>query len=345
MSLFDTYTYKRLNVIKLINPSFSDSLLNHLMTLPTVLFRKQPFTISKEKAPLTALKESRFSRYKSILLAVNALTTKYTLNLYPHKVIIYSTSLEDNVISENYINHVGNIIRWWCAITKNMGTNRNYHITFYLTPNKKRLPPPSQPKVLTEEYSNSGFTFIAEPRDIHIFRKEESLKVLIHELIHSCEFDFNNNHLSKLPLVIKDENLTNEGITEYLAVIYYYWYVASFANYSQYNNIKISNLFLDYLGKDLGWQEYQINKILLYFNMKPTDLLVKNNFRQHTSIVSYFFLKNYLFNEDSLPIILSRNYNDINTLVNNMKDYIIDYKTDTVFHNSLSMRMTLYELL
>ena len=155
----------------------------------------------------------------------------------------------------------------------------------------------------------------------------------------------NNNHLSKLPLVIKDENLTNEGITEYLAVIYYYWYVASFANYSQYNNIKISNLFLDYLGKDLGWQEYQINKILLYFNMKPTDLLVKNNFRQQTSIVSYFFLKNYLFNEDSLPIILSRNYNDINTLVDNMKDYIIDYKTDTVFHNSLSMRMTLYELL
>jgi hypothetical protein len=79
--------------------------------------------------------------------------------------------------------------------------------------------------------------------------------------------------------------------------------------------------------------------------MKPTDLLVKNNFRQQTSIVSYFFLKNYLFNEDSLPIILSRNYNDINTLVDNMKDYIIDYKTDMVPHNSLSMRMTLYELL
>jgi hypothetical protein len=345
MSLFDENTYKRLNVIKLINPSFSDSLLNHLMTLPTVLFKKQTFTISKEKAPLTALKDSKFSRYKSILLAVNTLTTKYTLDLNPHKVIIYSTSLEDNVISENYINHVGNIIRWWCSVTKNMGTNRKYQITLYLTTIKKRLPPPNQPKVLTEEYSNSGFTFVAEPREIHIFRKEESLKVLIHELIHSCEFDFNNNHLSKLPLVIKDENLTNEGITEYLAVIYYYWYVASFANYSKFPNIKISDLFLEYLGNDLGWQEYQINKILLYFNMKPTDLLIKNNFRQQTSIVSYFFLKNYLFNEDSLPIILSRNYNDINTLVNNMKDYIIDYKTDTVPHNSLSMRMSLYELL
>jgi len=345
MSLFDENTYKRLNVIKLINPSFSDSLLNHLMILPTVLFRKQPFTISREKAPLTALKESRFSRYKSILLAVNALTTKYTLNLNPHKVIIYSTSLEDKVISENYINHVGNIIRWWSAVTKNLGTNRNYHITIYLTTIKKRLPSPNQPKILTEEYSNSGFTFVAEPRDIHIFRKEESLKVLIHELIHSCEFDFNNNHLSPLPLVIRDENLTNEGITEYLAVIYYYWYLASFANYSLFSSTKISDLFLEYLGNDLGWQEYQINKILLYFNMKPTDLLVNNNFRQQTSILSYFFLKNYLFNEDSLPIILSRDYNKINTLVKNMKDYIIDYKTNVVLHNSLSMRMTLYELL
>ena len=73
-SLFDENTYKRLNVVKLINPSFSDSLLNHLMTLPTILFKNQPFTISREKAPLTALKESRFSRYKSILLAVNALS-------------------------------------------------------------------------------------------------------------------------------------------------------------------------------------------------------------------------------------------------------------------------------
>ena len=345
MSLFDINTYKRLNVIKLINPSFSDSLLNHLMTLPKVLFEKQPYTISKEKAPLAALKDSRFSRHKSILLAVNSLTTKYTLDLNPHKVIIYSPSLEDNVISENYINHVGNIIRWWSAVTKNLGTNRIYHVTLYLTNIKKRLPPPNKPKVLTEEYSNSGFTFIAEPRDIHIFRKEESLKVLIHELIHSCEFDFDNNYLSKLPLVIKDENLTNEGITEYLAVIYYYYYVASFANYSQHSNSTVSELFLDYLGNDLGWQEYQINKILLYFNIKPTDLLVKNNFRQQTSILSYFFLKNYLFNENSLPIILSRNYKDINSLIDNMKDYIIDYKTDIVPHNSLSMRMTLYELL
>ena len=336
MSTFDANTYKRLQVIKKIDPPYSDTILEYLDNLPPITFKNQLYFTKKQPAPLGALDDSKFSKFPSILNAVKLLTTKYTLDINPHKIIIYGTN-----VSDKYINHVSNIVRWWATIMPG-----KYLISIYLTDIKKRLPPiyPNKPKILTEEYSNSGFTFIAEPRDIHIFRKEESLKVLIHELIHSSQFDFDNKYLHKLPLKIKDDNITNEGITEYLAIIFYYWYVANYTHKFFYPNTNPNNLFLNYLSNDIGWQEYQMNKILNYFNMNPSDLLIENNFRQKTSILSYFFFKNYLFNQNSLPIILSRSYDDINSLIDGMDDYIKNYKKNIVPHSSLSMRMSLYEL-
>ena len=51
-TIFDSHTYKRLQVIKKINPSFSDSLLNYLITLPRITFFKNiPYTKSIEIPP------------------------------------------------------------------------------------------------------------------------------------------------------------------------------------------------------------------------------------------------------------------------------------------------------
>ena len=210
---------------------------------------------------------------------------------------------------------------------------------------KKKLPPTNQPKVFTEEYANSGFTFVAQPCEIHIFRKEESLKVLIHELIHASKFDFDNNHLINLPLNIKDDNITNEGITEYLAINFYYWYIAQYI-YTFHNtlNIQQSSIYQELILYDIQWQEYQNFKILSYFNMKPIELLEKNNFRQYTSILSYFFLKNYLFTQNSINIILSRNHTNINNLIKKMREYITNLEIQEILPNSISMRMSLFEL-
>jgi hypothetical protein len=129
-----------------------------------------------------------------------------------------------------------------------------------------------------------------------------------------------------------------------LAIIHYYWYVASYI--SNFNNKynSIINIFIDLLSHDLGWQDYQVSKILNYFNLDADDLLEKNNFKQKTSILSYFFLKDYLFTQDSLPIILSRDINKINGLIKGMKNYLLNHKKIYVFEKSISLRMSLYEL-
>ena len=174
-------------------------------------------------------------------------------------------------------------------------------------------------------------------------RKEESLKVLIHELIHACKFDFNGSHLVDIPCNIKDDDISNEGITEYLAIIHYYWYVASYITNNSNINI-ITSMFGELLSNDLSWQDHQVSKILNYFDLDADDLLGKNNFKQKTSILSYFFLKDYLFTQDSLPIILSRDISKINTLIKGMKGYLLKHEKIAVSEKSVSLRMCLYEL-
>lgn len=332
MNIFNENTYKRLSVIDKRPLLHSDIILKYLTNLPPIEFIKlnnNNVRISKENAPLAALIESRFAKYDSILNAVKVLKYKYVIKLDSHIITIYG-----NKVSSIYLNHVASIISWWAKMKP-----QTYIITFYLSNIKKRLPPDHKPKVLTEEYMNSGFTFVKEPSDIHIFRKEESLKVLIHELIHASKFDFNHNNLIDVPVLLKDDDISNEGITEYLAIIHYYWYVANYID-----KIDPSEQFIDLLSNDLGWQHYQICKILQYFDLKLCDLLQSNNFKQKTSVISYFFLKHFLFTENSLPIILSRNITDINKLISKIKGFVEKCDSSPVDTNGISMRMSLYEL-
>lgn len=333
--IFDENTLKRLSVIKKVNIVHAESLLKYCNSLPNIIFTNPVYKMTVKKPPMDAIFDSKFSNFDSIINNITSIQQQYSIKLKPHIINVYG-----NNVSNKYLFHVNNIIQWWEKIRP-----RQYSVHLYLTNLKKRLPDSSKPIILDEEAINSGFTFVNAPNDIHIFRKEESIKVLLHELIHASKYDFDNSNLLDLQVKIKNDNITNEGITEYLAIIHYYWYIANYQNYFFYKNIPVSELFLDMLSNDMGWQEYQINKIFLYFSMKPSDLLnTNNNFKQKTSVISYFIFKNFLFTENSIDFILSRNYDLINQLISNFPTYLLQFKSEPIRHNSLSMRMSLYEL-
>ena len=52
-------------------------------------------------------------------------------------------------------------------------------------------------------------------------------------------------------------------------------------------------------------------------------------------------LLNYL---SYISVILSRNVNDINKLIINMRDYFLNFDVEPVMDDAISMRMSLYEL-
>lgn len=136
---------------------------------------------------------------------------------------------------------------------------------------------------------------------IHIWRKEEFYKVLIHELIHYFGVDFYisnllyqqlNKHFQKV-IRIKGVDRINESYTEILAIAIHS------VLYAYLNNLQFSDVF----SYEILFTNLQVAKILDHFNCIEyldntddtynTNQLQKeqNQIKQNTSVFSYYVVK------------------------------------------------------
>lgn len=84
-----------------------------------------------------------------------------------------------------------NILNFYIYTLNKLQHKPVLHIILYLC-NKKKVFPGTD-KVLNEDNVNSGVTMFNEHgRYVVVYRKEEIMKVLLHELIHCYEIDFHN---------------------------------------------------------------------------------------------------------------------------------------------------------
>ena len=73
-------------------------------------------------------------------------------------------------------------------VPKSTVLKSKYEMYFYDTPFQKKFPEKSG-ELIDEIHANSGFTVETDPAPIYIFRKEESRRVCIHEMLHALDFD------------------------------------------------------------------------------------------------------------------------------------------------------------
>ena len=195
-----------------------------------------------------------------------------------------------------YIKNINLVLNMFDQITKK---KNQYTIKIYLSNLKKKLC--LDENIIKASSINTGSTIAG--LFITLWRKEELNKVLIHELVHYLHLDI-YAHQQNIKYIYDNINLDkkltnpNEAYTEYTAIILYlYW---------RYKTTKSKMTLIQFMKKrlliELGWSLYQIAKILKYFKCYDTyqDLFTKNcEFRQRTSVLSYFLLKTYfLFNSD-----------------------------------------------
>jgi len=207
--------------------------------------------------------------------------TEYILN-NDRIIIIYS---KNNLIDNKFINKIDSILNFFDYITN----KKNYFkIEIYLSNEKKKINFTNN--FLDSDNINSGMTLPGYY--IILFRKEEIIKVLFHELIHYLDLDMRNDQNDLLILYEKinlkaDMINPNEAYTEVLALL--------FLNIWEYHyeNKKINNFINCKLNIELYWSFIQITKILKFFKYESfDDLFTKNNmFYQKTNVLSYFFLK------------------------------------------------------
>ena len=172
---------------------------------------------------------------------------------------------------------------------------------------------------------NSGSTNLQE---IYIFREEEILKVIIHELIHYSKYDLQNSKylndlmLKKIKYLDNKAYLNiNESYTESIAIILYIFYLTIRKN----NKFDI-NFFKNSLDIELKWSLLQLSKILCYsYNFTNlNEIYNNNNIYQVTDIFSYYIIKTaLLYDYDCYFNFLNKHTNNLNFIES--KDNYISY--------------------
>ncbi len=197
----------------------------------------------------------------------------------------------------------------FCKFLKGEKNEEHIVITIWPTSKKKRLPKTGE--TITNEHVNSGCTYVSTTTgvdgnnsEIFIWRKEELLKVLLHECIHAFGVDHQliwNGEIYKCKVLNKfcvdDKYVTvNEVYAELMATIY-------------------NGMFVLLEGGKMGNEQkhslIQMSKILNHYGYKSFDQLLRDNdckkFKQKTNVLSYYIIKGcYLHHPEELVKFLTK---------------------------------------
>ena len=236
---------------------------------------------------------SPFTSSRIIRDIINKLNIKTIYECNNRKVIIFS----NDIINDKLINKIDSIFNFFDMITKK---NNCYYLEIFLSGKKKYLN--ENFNVFYPDNINSGATIPG--KFIYIYRKEEKIKVLFHELVHYLNLDM-INYQNEFKYLYNEINLEaniinpNEAYTEVLGLLLF-----NIWEYKYYNvNIDINNFISNKLLIELGWSYYQICKILKYFKCynNYNELFTnKCKFKQESNVLSYYFLKTYFLQNINL---------------------------------------------
>ena len=262
------------------------------------------------------LNEDIASKIKSSLSVVNTLSITYKNT--SRDIYIYTPS--SMKITQKFINSIAQRILLFCELLNNANIPK---ITIYMLDLPKRISFLNEMTSSVLPYNfdtriiNSGYHAITTSQ-IVLFRSEEILKVLLHELIHYHKLDY---YYAELGLTSEVENMItrhyslppnsneyiwNEAKAEALAILLYH-----ILEDSNYESIVRS------LKCEIDWNMFQIAKLLL---LTTKDIMLDkkfngiangkylSKFKQTTCVFNYFITKTLLLLQDTN--LLDRNQLD-----------------------------------
>jgi hypothetical protein len=212
--------------------------------------------------------------------------TVYKLNKYTTVYIISDCEFTQQ-------QHIFNIVNWISKYSK----PKKLDLFIYLTPFKKIIKHKGQ--ILTRNEINSG-SCSKYNRWVQIFRSEELLKVLIHELLHYYDLDCDTTDWIDDILPIKppcNRLLLNEAITEAMAIILHTYY------YSEITNQDFKLL----IRKEITYSKKMHDIIFNHNNVKTLNDLF--NVCNYTNVIPYYIIKYVLIEdiEDALKYLFNKN--------------------------------------
>ena len=295
---------------------------------------------------------------------------KYEYEYYNTKIEInIICDINDlNIINDKYKKILLRVITFLDLI-KDKSIKKDLILNIYLTNFKKELNDCLELKnkdiILGPKNVNSGFT---DGRSITLYRNEEALKVLIHELIHYYDIDIINRNIECIEcrkifnISKKTTIIINEGFVETWANILNLLYIIFENDILNYNLLNISsnnvekveysklfNKFIIYLKSEIDFCIKQTAKILLNYNFIDYDDFLNNknkikSLKQGSSVFSYYIAKSiFLYNINGfLYLYFNKNINQGIFLHNYKKNDLVNLLITNSNDNDFKKKINKY---
>ena len=162
-------------------------------------------------------------------------------------------------------------------------------LNVYLIDEKKTIH--AQMKELGKEQVNSGSCQIGDKTIITIYRMEELMKVIIHELIHAFQYDnFIDSpqvirHYQKKYKISSQQINTHEAYTEFWANIINCYLISQRVRRNQFN------LFLILISLEKEFAEFQAHKVFYLTNLNEKEIDINKD----TNVLAYFIIRSELY--------------------------------------------------
>ena len=231
--------------------------------------------------------------------------------------------------SKSFITFWLTTTRLWFEIVSRFASadcNRELDVYFYMTSLTKYLPPGTK-ETINVSHVNTAFTYSCRAKnEIVLFRKEEWLKVLMHESFHSFGLDFSNMNNQACHRRIRTEMFPNLGLseinvfeayTEFWAEI---WNIA-FCVYLTLPSPTLTTFIQQsaaFLQIEQRFSCFQMVKTLQFMGLTYDSLCKQSNtttttpqFKEETNVLSYFIIKCILISNASLFFTWSKQHNKI----------------------------------
>ena len=278
---------------------------------------------------------NNYHPYKKSIIFTNK--TLVNINYNNQKIILNIYHNDENL--DLFINNILFVIYY---LIKYSDYKKNIIIDYLLTDFKKEIKDIDRNQIFTQNEINSGLTDFRTNKII-IWRKEEIMKVTIHELIHLLNLGLNKNftklinHYKNKYKISSKFIIIDEAYTEFLAVLINNYLITKW-------NKKTYNYFKYLLKLEIFFTIFQSKKIFYLSRINQTDYIDLN---KHTQVLSYFIIKLEMFmNLDKIIKLINLNN------LNKIEDILINNKK-SVFNTSANidldvkifkqMRMTLNE--
>lgn len=235
---------------------------------------------------------------------------------------IYTFHLHIHYLRDDDLQLLIDTLGYVLSFTSKLGPNtiRDITITYYLLDVKRVF---DNDSFFDKEEVNGGACWLSDDEcQINIWRKEEIIKVSIHELIHGLSYDYKQDsndivehYKNKYKITSKKMN-TFEAYTEIFAELIHSYLIARLL-YSLYPNLSCYTIFKAFVLIETQFSRLQSSKVL-YLSENDPDA------NKETNVMAYYVIKTELYNDINGFLGFCINYNDSIIKIKNISKYF-DY--------------------